>query len=358
MARLLIATVGTSLLTNRDSRPWAGWNGRGGDPLPDAGQVQTWLTSADLVAASAETNTLRALCVDNTDRLLLLHSDTPEGRFCSGQLCEFYKQTVRCADVAEREIRALGYEHESFAQRGLRSLVSVVIAAIREANRQSHQPVFCATGGFKAEIAFLNLLGALLEVEVFYIHEQFREIVRLPRLPLAWDGECVVRHRDFFEWIDSEPRPSHDVEERLKGRPELRPLVEDASDGHTYLNAAGDLLYRAATERLADRPRARWPAGVALPPDKKNGVSSVEHRRPKGWERFVARLCEIDCVRRVAYDEAAYGGPAVKVLDASAGILAVRYGTVDLALPLCAETTARGEAQTELVAEYIRSRIV
>ena len=25
MARLLITTVGTSLLTNRDDRPWAGW---------------------------------------------------------------------------------------------------------------------------------------------------------------------------------------------------------------------------------------------------------------------------------------------------------------------------------------------
>jgi hypothetical protein len=65
------------------------------------------------------------------------------------------------------------------------------------------EPVLCATGDFKAEVAFLNVLGALLHVE------QFREIVRLPR---------------------------------LRGRPELRPLVMDDAGGHTYLNAAGDLL--------------------------------------------------------------------------------------------------------------------
>lgn len=35
MPHLLITTVGTSLLTNRDDRPWTGWNRLAGDPLPD-----------------------------------------------------------------------------------------------------------------------------------------------------------------------------------------------------------------------------------------------------------------------------------------------------------------------------------
>src|SRR5262245_57113757 len=248
MARVLITTVGTSLLTNPDSRPWSGWNRRNDLPLPDEAAVDGWLASADLALASAETNTLRALSVGSSDHVLLLHSDTPEGRFCSGRLGRFYREVVRCADVSERQITALGYHHASFAQRGLRSLVAVAVRAIHDAKARGHQPVFCATGGFKAEIAFLNLLGALLDVEVNYIHDQFREVVRLPRLPLAWDADCVVRHQDFFDWIDAEPRPSQEVEGWLRGRPELRPLVEDDPDGHTYLNAAGDLLFQAARE--------------------------------------------------------------------------------------------------------------
>ena len=120
----------------------------------------------------------------------------------------------------------MGYSHASFSQKGLKILVDEAIKAVRGARETSLEPVFCATGGFKAEIAFLNLMGALLKVEVYYIHEQFREIVRLPRLPLAWDADWVLQRRDFFEWIDEEPRRRSDVESRLKADPELQPLVE------------------------------------------------------------------------------------------------------------------------------------
>lgn len=354
MSRLLIVTVGTSLLTNRDDRPWAGWNGRGGDPLPDAAAVETWLDRTDPVQASAETNTLQAIGVQDSDRLLFLHSDTPEGRFCSERLQHFYNDVTKCRDVAGRSLTALGYAHASFSQLGLKVLVQEAIKAVNQAREQALDPVFCATGGFKAEIAFLNLLGALLEVEVYYIHEQFREIVHLPRLPLEWNTEWVLSRQDFFEWIDEEPRPSAEVENWLKADPELRPLIEDAGDGCSYLNAAGDLLFRVAKEL---GPRATWPPEVAVPPDKKNGLSDVEHHRPKGWQNFVFRLCQIDCVSRVSYDESAYGGKKVKILNSTKGDIAVRCGPTDNELPLRVETSARGAAQTELVKKYI-ARIV
>jgi hypothetical protein len=54
MSRQIICTVGTSLLTNKeDNRPWAGWNQRKPDPLPDAAEVRRWLADADPVKASA-----------------------------------------------------------------------------------------------------------------------------------------------------------------------------------------------------------------------------------------------------------------------------------------------------------------
>ncbi len=355
MPRLLICTVGTSLLTNPD-RPWAGWSARRRDPLPVPAAVDGWLAEADPVTATAETNSLRGVGLDSSDRVLLLHSDTPEGRFCSERLQTYFGQG-RCRAVEAQQLSALGYHHPSFAQNGLKNLVAVAVEAINQARRGGLEPVFCATGGFKAEIAFLNLLGALLAVEVYYIHEQFREIIRLPRLPLAWDAECVANNRDFFDWIDADLRPSVEVETWLRGRPELRTLVVDDAEGHTYLNAAGNLLFRAARERLAEGPRATWPTAVARPPADKNGLSGMEHHRPRGWERFVQRLCAIDCIRRVSYDAAAHGGPAVKVLDADAGTLTIRYGPADNALPLRVETTASGLGQCELVADYLRHRL-
>lgn len=352
MSRLLICTVGTSLITNRD-RPWGGWNSRESGPLPKESEVDRWLDAADPVAASAETNTLRAVECGQRDHVVLLHSDTPEGTFCAKRL-EHYLESGRCREAVCRKITQLGYQHRGFAQDGLRSLVTEALDAVRGANARGLTPVFCATGGFKAEIAFLNLLGALMEIEVYYIHEQFREVVRLPRLPLTWDADYVLHNRDFFEWIESDVRSSGEVESRLQGRPELRSLVEDDSDGNSYLSAAGALLYRAARERLALGPRAVWPSIVPRTPDEKNGVSGREHHRPPGWERFVERLCGIDCVSRVAYDEAAYGGPKVKVLDADNGVLAVRYGSAGKELPLRVDTSARGEPQADLVAAYLQ----
>ena len=355
MANLLITTVGTSLLTNRDDRPWAGWNGWAGDPLPDIAQVDQWLGQTEETTASAETNTLHAIGIHNQDHVLFLHSDTPEGRFCSERLQHFYAK--RCRHVEGRSLNALGYSQASFSQKGLKNLVQEAIEAVREARQKSLQPVFCATGGFKAEIAFLNLLGALLEVEVYYIHEQFREIVRLPRLPLNWDMQWVSERQDFFQWIDDEPRLSKEVENRLKARPELRTLIEDDTDGYSYLNAAGDLLFRVAKERLNLGPRATWPDAVMKQPKEKDRLSGVEHHRPRGWRNFVSRLCEIDCVSQVAYDTDAYGGAKIKILDSSKGVIAVRYGKSNEVLPLRIETSARGAAQTELVKEYISRRL-
>lgn len=156
MPREIICTVGTSLLTNRDDRPWSGWNPAKKDPLPDAAEVDAWLRQADLVKASAETNTLRLLELDETDTLSLLHSDTPEGRFCAERLAELYREAIR--EVHLEKIGQLGYAARNFS-RGLKALVDVVLKRVHAAGERGRLPVFCATGGFKAEIAFMNLMA-------------------------------------------------------------------------------------------------------------------------------------------------------------------------------------------------------
>ena len=66
----------------------------------------------------------------------------------------------------------------------------------------------------------------------------------------------------------------------------------------------------------------------------------------------------MDCVQRVKYDAAAFGGDAVKVLDGVKGIVGVRYGAAGNALPLRVETTARGDAQTGLVRDYFANEFL
>jgi len=352
MSRSIICTVGTSLLTNRDDRPWEGWNPRKPDPLPGAEEVDRWLKEADPETASAETNTLSRLDLSEADTITFLHSDTAEGRFCAERLKAFYSPRVRSVEL--RKVGKLGYGAHHFSA-GLKALVDIVIRCVHEAMKQGRQSLFCATGGFKAEIAFMNLMGALLGIEVVYVHELHRELVRLPRLPLTWDAAFVEQHEKFFRWIDEEPRKSSEVESWLKSRPELRPLVESADDGCAYLSPAGDLLYKVAKERLVMGPRATWPNADLKPPGDKDRISGIEHHRPAGWENFVNRLCSIDCVSSVRYDATGCSGQRVKVRDPERGLIEVCYERSGKKLPLLVETTARGEEQCELVANYIRN---
>ncbi|NJK65080.1 MAG: putative CRISPR-associated protein [Synechococcaceae cyanobacterium SM2_3_1] len=354
MSHLILTTVGTSLLTNRDERPWSGWQRN--QPLPRPEEVDSWLLSADPCKASAEINTLKRLDLNQEDWLELLYSDTPEGKYCSERLSAYF--SPQCRSTGQHVIKALDYRHSTFAQNGLKSLIDVVFTLLKVDRPGSPDPRFAATGGFKAEIAFLNLLGALLHIEVYYIHEQFRELVRLPNLPLTWDPAPVTIHQDFFEWIDEEPRLSLEVEKWLQGRPELRPLVEDDGTGYSFLNAAGNLLYKAALEQYQNRPRALWPKADPKPPKDKNGVSVVGHHRPKEWDHFVDRLCSIDCVTYVAYDPSGLSGATVKPLRDEPGAIGIRYGSSDVFLPLRINTTASTEAETELVADYIRHKIL
>ena len=350
MTRLLITTVGTSLLTNRD-RPW-NWAHYRNDPLPPEAKVDEWLATADPVQASAETNTLHRREIQETDRISFLHSDTNEGLYCSQRLETYYAR--QCQQVRQCVLAALSYQETSFAQRGLKSLISVTLQEINFARDKDLTPIFCATGGFKAEIAFLNLLGALLNIEVYYIHELHREEVQLPRLPLIWDTNYVIEHQNFFDWIQNDIRESIEVESWLNASPGLRALVEtDEIDGvfYTVLNAAGTLLFEAAK---AYRPRVQWPDASDNSPEEKNGLSGIQHSRPTGWQDFVTRLSNIDCV---AYFHSDNSVGQTKVIDPAEGTIGVRFGQPGDFLRLRVKTTARGSEQTQLVAAYIQRMI-
>ena len=357
--RSIIVTVGTSLLTNDDRglpegerRSWAGW--RRGVPLPELSDLRVFLDTVESRRVSAEANTLQALPLREGDALVLLHSQTDDGQRCAQALQEHYQRLGFRAVC--RRIDGLQFSERVFAERGLKSLISVVFEEIALANKAGLLPVLCATGGFKAEIAFVNLIGMLMGVEVCYLHELFQELIVFPRFPVDWNLEVVERNLDFLEWLDAEPQAVTAVESRLYQAPELRPFVYDDTDGHSYLTAAGDLLFSAYKARTQRLPAAVWPPASERQPAEKNVVSSVAHHRPDGWEGVVQRICGLDCVQRVSYDAAAVG-PGVRILDGQSGTIGVTYERSGAILPLVVETTARGDAQTQLVADYLRRNI-
>lgn len=348
MSRAILCTVGTSLLTNANpSRPWHGW--KRGQALPTPSQIEAWLRQAP-ANASAETSTLHHLDLQPADELLFLASSTTEGKFCADALRGFYKPRLKSCTVDQ--VKALGYAEHHFPA-SLRHLVNLAISFHRQTEQSGAEGLFCATGGFKAEIAYLTLVGALLGVEVVYLHETHQQLIRLPKLPLSWNTQLIVDHHPFFCWLAGEARPSRQVEQRLHGLPEeLATLLEKQENGTTTLSAAGQLLLGATHNKEAASLDA-LPHSSKLP-SQKTQVSAVPHHRPRNFLQQVEKLCQLpwlDSLRYTPHHPHAF--EKISLVRPEAGELRLRLGNADLPCDLLLSTTARDRASCELAARHI-----
>lgn len=87
---------------------------------------------------------------------------------------------------------------------GLNSLVNNLTKIVKEFKLkspygESREVIFCATGGFKAELAITNLVGLLFGIKVYYLHELFKDTVIIPPLPLKVDPEFWEQNKKFLK---------------------------------------------------------------------------------------------------------------------------------------------------------------
>ncbi len=235
MSSVILTTVGTSLLGNAKR-----------EGLEDEKAVLAYLERSPH-AACAETNSLLGIW-QKGDEVVLLHSDTEEGRRCAELIAHFWKSKGACSQV---RIEGLTYEAQGFVDYGLKHFVQTLAGEIRNAARAQKEVIINATGGFKAEIAYATALGLVFKVPVCYMHERFREVVMLPPSPFGWDNSLLAWHGNFFDWIDVEPRSTAEVRGRAATLPsEVGLLLEDTPDGYTMLSPLGQAYLEAFRAEL------------------------------------------------------------------------------------------------------------
>lgn len=239
--RTILITVGTSLLTNAQ-RHWQK------QELSDQ-EIANYLSRTDPIRASAETNSLSRILREG-DKLIFLHSQTEEGKFCADSLRRYYENQGYRSE--SQEIPDLTYTESRFKMRGLRSLVATLIERIRQERQAQREVLINATGGFKAEIAYATVVGLLFDVPVYYIHEAFRDIIQMPPTPIGWDYSLIAEHEEFFEWLNADLHSTNEVDNRLRGLPRAEEvhllLVEE--EGFTFLSPTGEAFYEAYKARL------------------------------------------------------------------------------------------------------------
>ncbi|MEB3358521.1 MAG: putative CRISPR-associated protein [Synechococcales bacterium] len=366
--RTIITTVGTSLLTNRnDDRPWAGW--RFGSSLPEEADISQWLIDADPRRISAEIHTWYRLGVLDTaaqrkatqaadDQIVLVHSQTPDGKFCAERLQGYAKQHHLPAQVIQ--VNELNYAKDAKTfNRGLSRLVRVLAETIR-AHRPSSDVIIAATGGFKAEIAIANLVGTLLGVPVCYIYEQFEQLITIEPIPIALEPDWLrdgVGKALLHELVSQDCLPYPRVDSYLKADGRLELLIETTDDDNDANKLASLNMLGELAAQLLETPPVDWPEPCDRPPDSKNNLQTTAHHRPKGWQEVVNRLCRSQFVRQVRYDGTAGNQQGFFPAKDSPHDFHVVIADDTAVLGLRVETTAETAAQRQLVMNHLRRTV-
>ncbi len=227
-------------------------------------ELTAYLNEAGEKVASAELNTLRTMEEKSREKgrkdiqlqegkihVVLLHSDTITGRVCANALSKHFEKNK----ISNQLVKTPGLEFkpERFMIYGLNSLVNNLIKIVKEFKKRG-EVIFCATGGYKAELALANLVGLLFRVKVYYLHELFNDTVIIPPLPLVVDPEFWERNKEFLKWISKNPSTKEEIEEEFgKLSTELILLLEE-QDKRLYISPVGQLMIEYFKESQTTGP--------------------------------------------------------------------------------------------------------
>src|SRR5207237_27816 len=119
-----------------------------------------------------------------------LVSETEDGRLCGERLVELTRSELgsraRSVVIQGMQIR----DGQRFRQLGVRNLFDQIDRLRKETTEDEIE--LNATGGFKGMVPYLTLYGIFHDLPVSYIFEQSDTLIRLPRIPLAFDWERLA----------------------------------------------------------------------------------------------------------------------------------------------------------------------
>lgn len=223
--RVVIATVGTSVLTNLSAFAREPFEAALlSQPREDHAHLLAGRSAVERAAAALDRSRFREVgealcCVPGLPRLLgaeiaslaalldeapystvrechLLTSDSDSGSGAATALEPIVAGKLRLA-VFGSVVAGLKEDSPSeFKVRGLRSLVHEIARRIREAGARGC--VIDATGGFKAQAAIAVACGQAFGVPVVYRFESFPEVIEFPPLPFALDRSSIAPHCDLL----------------------------------------------------------------------------------------------------------------------------------------------------------------
>ena len=169
----------------------------------------------------------------------LVSTDTFQGKLTAGLLEEYLRG---------KDFRVLGVfsppglstaDNQSFSK-GIKQIVKWCHEVIAEYHRQGYSVVFNLVGSFKSLQGFMNTLGMFYDDEILYIFEaKTADLIRIPRLPIRIEPQPIFMERAKVFALMAEGYIAS--QEEVKGIPEI--YLDMDEQGFATLSEWGFLIW-------------------------------------------------------------------------------------------------------------------
>jgi putative CRISPR-associated protein (TIGR02619 family) len=209
MPTFLLSTVGTSILTNKAPATrdlvFKHANATSLDDIDPAArqalqqriaEVKASFAAADEAFAADQSAELNGILKWHrasghpADVHLLLHSDTALGKATGEIAADWLRRNGM--NVSLDRAAELQTDDPAAFRRAMAALAMKVSEQAQSYRAAGYHVVFNLVGGFKGPNGFLHSIGALYADEVVYLFESSKQLMRVPRLPVAIDTDKVL----------------------------------------------------------------------------------------------------------------------------------------------------------------------
>jgi len=186
----------------------------------------------------------------------LLTSDTVASRLAAHIIAEHFNNIVRL-QFTSANIKALFepakdiishlqvYNQRDFEKEGLPNLIHRI-----EDIREGYSPnvILNITGGYKATIPYLTILGQVYNIPIYYTFEDTHGLIKIPQAPLDINWGMFEKYAPVIEELSNGVEVDWNDYRRSKGIGEDFDACIWHDEGLVLLNAIGELFYKRYLE--------------------------------------------------------------------------------------------------------------
>ncbi|PLB85963.1 CRISPR-associated protein [Dysgonamonadaceae bacterium] len=201
MNKVIISTVGSSLITNKFSGEERNAiniiSNLTEDELNKDGQnfeitekvnKKNFIDIENFETASAELNGIIKYygnldLMDKTDMHILLHTDTYIGEFAAEKIKEILNK-AEITNVYLQKIKSLNTKNSKEFNQGIKELFTWCYENVPLYKNKKYEIIFNLTGGFKSLQGYMSIAGMFYADKVVYVFETGKEIIEIPKLPI------------------------------------------------------------------------------------------------------------------------------------------------------------------------------